>query len=265
VSDFDIRKIDLAKLNSLTKYPSIPTYHELGDRGTLKDVVGVQFDGAAIVTEKVDGTSGRVICCPDGTMIVGSREELLWARGDLIENTTLRIVESVKPYMENIRAQSYPNINKIVVHFFEVYGAKVSPGKASKNYTAGDATGCRLFDVAVLVDSTWQKVMAMDRSEISHWREGGGQHFVSMEVLREASFLTSMPCVPNRGFCTPPATIDEAVQLMREYWESKCPLDTGLSGHCEGIVIRSSDRKKIAKLRFEDYEKTIKARERVSK
>ena len=34
---FDIRAVDLDKLNSLTKYPSIPTYHKIGDKGILQE------------------------------------------------------------------------------------------------------------------------------------------------------------------------------------------------------------------------------------
>ena len=33
---FDVRKIDLAKLNSMTKYPSILTYHALADKGRFR-------------------------------------------------------------------------------------------------------------------------------------------------------------------------------------------------------------------------------------
>ena len=40
---FDIRQIDLGKLNSMTKYPSILTYHALGDKGVLQDAVQIPF------------------------------------------------------------------------------------------------------------------------------------------------------------------------------------------------------------------------------
>jgi len=56
---FDICRVDLAKLNSLTKYPSILTYHALGDKGILQETVQVPFDGRVIGTEKVDGTNRR--------------------------------------------------------------------------------------------------------------------------------------------------------------------------------------------------------------
>lgn len=36
-------EMDLRKLNSATKYPSILTYHEMGDRGRLNPTVQVPF------------------------------------------------------------------------------------------------------------------------------------------------------------------------------------------------------------------------------
>ena len=55
------RDFDLRKLNSATKYPSIPTYHALGERGMLLDE-HASFDGQSILaTEKVDGTNSRTI------------------------------------------------------------------------------------------------------------------------------------------------------------------------------------------------------------
>src|SRR5687767_8680706 len=70
---FDIRRVDLGKLNSMTKYPSIPTYHTLGDKGMLQEAVQVPFAGRVLGTEKVDGTNTRLIFCPDGAVVVGSR------------------------------------------------------------------------------------------------------------------------------------------------------------------------------------------------
>ena len=51
------------KLMSLVKYPSILTYHELGERGTLNDSInGEDFAGKSIYgTEKIDG-SNSFIC-----------------------------------------------------------------------------------------------------------------------------------------------------------------------------------------------------------
>jgi hypothetical protein len=61
----DIGQVDLDKLNSMTKYPSILTYHALGDKGVLQETVQIPFEGRIIGTEKVDGTNARLIFCLD--------------------------------------------------------------------------------------------------------------------------------------------------------------------------------------------------------
>jgi hypothetical protein len=81
---FDIRQIDLGKLNSMTKYPWTLTYHALGDKGVLQEAVQIPFEGRTIGTENVDGTNARLIFCPDQSVLVGNREDLLWERCDLI-------------------------------------------------------------------------------------------------------------------------------------------------------------------------------------
>lgn len=98
----DIYSVDLKKLNSLTKYPSIPTYHALGERGKLSETIQVNFANQFIIgTEKIDGTNARIICFSDG-YVIGSREELLYAKGDLIGNPAMGIVEALKPLAELI-------------------------------------------------------------------------------------------------------------------------------------------------------------------
>ena len=39
-------------------------------------------------------------------------------------------------------------------------------------------------------------------------------------------------------------------------------LDAGGVGRAEGVVVRTPDRSKIAKIRFEDYERTFRGRKR---
>ena len=76
---FDLKTVDLSKINSLTKYPSIPTYHKLDPKNGSLLEEALNFQGTLIATEKVDGTNARIICLPDGNYLLGSREELLYA------------------------------------------------------------------------------------------------------------------------------------------------------------------------------------------
>jgi len=43
-------------------------------------------DGRCVAFEKCDGANARLIFCPDQSVLVGSREDLLWERRDLIGN-----------------------------------------------------------------------------------------------------------------------------------------------------------------------------------
>ena len=57
-----LTEANLRALNSATKYPSIPTYHVLGERGRLTEALNVVFgsDELVYITEKVDRKSTRL-------------------------------------------------------------------------------------------------------------------------------------------------------------------------------------------------------------
>lgn len=99
---FDVKKVDLSRINSLTKYPSIVTYHKLDPKNGGLIEERLEFKGTLVATEKIDGTNARIICLPDNTYLLGSREELLYARGDLIGNPALGIIEALKTKAEEI-------------------------------------------------------------------------------------------------------------------------------------------------------------------
>src|SRR5277367_1371277 len=175
---FDIRKVDLGKLNSMTKYPSILTYHALGDKGVLQEAVQIPFEGRIIGTEKVDGTNCRLIFCPDQSVLVGSREDLLWERRDLIGNPAMGIVDAVR---QVVRTQ-FPklcNENSIKVYYLEVYGKSI--GAAARNYTKEGKVGFRLFDVVSI--ENYDDLFALPAERIAHWRDNGGQEFVHADQL----------------------------------------------------------------------------------
>ena len=123
---------DLKKLNSATKYPPIPTYHKLGDKGKLQEdsidfaspkenVVDVFHPQRVIATEKIDGTNGRIVFSKEQGYFIGSREELLYAKGDLIVNPTLNIVETLKPIADRILSEiCRTQDHHLWVFYFEV-------------------------------------------------------------------------------------------------------------------------------------------------
>lgn len=254
---FNIREMELAKLNSLTKYPSIPTYHTLDPRngGLVEEVVA--FDGLVIGTEKIDGTNARIICLPDGNYLLGSREELLYAKGDLIGNPALGIVDALKDVAERLSDATGDNIT---VYYVEVYGGKVTA--ASKHYTSEQRVSFRLFDVAVIDE--YDALLSQSAQQLSVWRESGGQMFVGEEALQEIATQKALTLTP-RLFTLKgselPTSIEAAHAFLQQHLPlSLCTLDTAASGRPEGIVLRAPDRSQIAKARYEDYERTMRKR-----
>jgi hypothetical protein len=238
----------LTKINSATKYPSILTYHKIGERGRLLDEIQVDFEGQKVIlTEKVDGVNGRIILFPDGFYIIGSREELLYAKGDLIGNPQLGIVDVLKPIAEKLRPRSY-----VTVFYWEVYGGKTT--KSSKQYTGNGQLSCRLFDIAFIPEQ--EKIMQMSIERIASWRDNGGQNFYKETTLE----LTKFPLTPR--ICediVPNGNVQEVYDWLKtKIQTTNCSLDDEALGRPEGLVVRMFDRSKIAKIRFEDYERTMR-------
>jgi hypothetical protein len=258
VADFDVRTADLRALNSMTKYPSIPTYHALDPKNgnLLEDPV--RFTGHVIATEKVDGTNGRIILLPDGTYLIGSRETLLYAKGDLIGDATLGIVDALRPIADGIDGHVDPS-GAVQVLYVEVYGGKVTP--ASKQYTSTGRVGARLFDSAVIPDAVSMLDWPVER--IASWRDAGGQSFLDEDDL-DACVETAGVALAPRLFTMPAAEVPTDVEGMAKALADWLPVSTvGIDrdgGRPEGVVLRTADRAVIAKARFQDYERTLRRR-----
>lgn len=255
MTSFDLRAADLRVLNSATKYPSIPTYHELDPRNGGLVESATAFPGEVIATEKVDGTNSRLVLLPDGNYVIGSREELLYARGDLIGNPALGIVEQLRPVADRLIA-AHPG--SLRVYYLELYGGKV--GGAAKQYTTDPSVfGWRLFDVVLLED--WPAVFSWPQARLSAWRESGGQPFASEEQLTELAGAAGLSLTPRlfRTDSLPESIEDMQALLTRALPHTLVSLDEH-EGTAEGIVLRTPDRKVIAKARFQDYARTLKRR-----
>jgi hypothetical protein len=274
---FNIRATDLDRLNSMTKYPSILTYHELGERGVLNDAVLTPFPPNVSIygTEKVDGTNVRLIFAPDRSVLVGSREDLLWEANDLIGNPAMGIVSYfrgiVPQLVERFHSTSIAGNGRepvivrddstrppIVTIYGEVYGKSI--GAAARQYTSSGKVGFRVFDIAVQDDH--EDILTWDRQQISHWRENGGQGFLDRDAVAEAARRLALETVPHQCELNSndlPTSIERTHAFLKQFSETKANLDHPQGqGRAEGIVIRTKDRKTIAKLRFEDYERKRK-------
>lgn len=257
-------ELDLKKLNSATKYPSILTYHTLGERGRLTEEVQVSFnEDDQWYTEKIDGTNSRIIVFPGGDFFIGSREELLHFGGDLVYNPSQGIVDAVLPLAHEITSSLRPGweFNGVTVFFGETYGHRI--GKNGKQYSQEGNVGFRLFDVMNISEEALYEILTKDLPDISIWRDKGGQPFETRENISRIAHQLEIILVPGVAEGEPlPTSIEETYEWLRMVLpgQTKAALD-GEGGKPEGIVVRSEDRSKIAKIRFEDYERTLRARQ----
>jgi len=251
-----LSEANLAKLNSLTKYPSILTYHALGEKGRLTDAVLMPFDRDVILTEKIDGTNARLICTPEG-VLVGSREDLLWATGDLVHNPAMGIVAAVRNHARAL-ASNRPSEGLLAI-YGEVYGRNVGAG--AKNYTSTGQVGFRVFDALEMPLEAVFAQLEGSAEGISLWRENGGQPFLTVTALDALAGERGFERVPTLGTVAAslmPRSLAEAAAFLAPFAKTSAPLDEAALGHAEGVVARSLDRRQIAKLRFEDYRRTLK-------
>ena len=264
---FDIRQADLAKLNSLTKYPSIPTYHALdGANGRLLEDA-VPFEGSVIGTEKIDGTNARLLFLPDGSFVIGSRENLLYGQGDLIGDPAQGIVAALKETAVRVnearRTDDYRDnefSSALLVLYLEVFGGNVSA--ASKRYTAEKTVSFRLFDAALM--PVFEPMLTLAAAQIAQWRDQGRQPFLEENDLHSVAVRLGLPLAP-RLFRLDAGDLPRSVSGMQQFLQevlpaTTCALDEGAGSRPEGIVLRSASRSVIAKARFEDYARTLKKR-----
>lgn len=257
--------INIAALDSATKYPSIETYHALDPQnGRLLESV-TKFRGDAVITEKIDGANGRIVFMPGGDYFIGSRDALLYAQSDRIINPALGIVSMLRPLAEqmNILAERVDLLDyeEILVWFFEVYGGK--NGGNAKQYTSNSSSwGARLFDVATVP----LEALSGSREQIASWREHGGQGWISEDDLQEISDTFHTPLTPRLdiipGEALPSSLEDTYLWLKGILPRTLAQLDDQAGGRPEGVVIRSCDRSVIAKARFQNYERTLTSQPR---
>lgn len=234
---FDILQIDLSKLNSMTKYPSILTYHYLGEKGLLQDTVQIPFAGRVVGSEKIDGTNCRLIFCPDESALVGSREDLLWERRDLIGNPAMGIVEAVRAVVRT-QFTKLCTVNSINVYFLEVYGKSIGAG--ARNYTKEGKVGFRLFDVITI--ENYDELLGLPTEKIALWRDNGGQRFIHADQLcthASVAGFTAVPALFDIDASALPREIGDTYDFLMSHGETRCKLDEAAAGIPEGVVVRA--------------------------
>lgn len=271
------------------------TYHELGEKGVLKEQLVKPFPADTLLsaTEKIDGTNVRIIFNDDFT-IIGSREEFLCEMRDVVGNPSMGIVQYFKgKYPIQVIDSAWgqlevtqlnihilkqtlhlnPVSNPIIVLYGEFYGHKV--GAASKNYTKKQQNNFRLFDIVKFNDiEEIDAMMEWESDKISLWREAGGQNFGSREELDSVGLALGFDLTPvlfQINSNALPTDLKSTYEMLSKHKRTTVGIDTEAvaennlqhipvvaSNNSEGIVIRTPNRSHISKLRFEDYERKPK-------
>ncbi|MDQ0059983.1 RNA ligase family protein [Paenibacillus harenae] len=258
--------MDLRKMNSLTKYPSILTYHKLGERGKLTEEITEERGflnecDRVYVYEKVDGENSRIIFFKNqfGEMdyLIGSREELLYAKGDRIGNPYGNIAEFLKPIAEKFIQNNVPKDDwALTVMYQESYGGKT---KAAKNYTDNKTQAYRVFDIFSLTKTELDELLHLPNEKIAEWREHGNQPFYNEKEkvgFVKSNELEYAPLLAELNGLEFPKSLEATFTYLKNFEQTNVGIDS--AGRSEGIIVRSADRKQIRKIRFEDYERTFR-------
>lgn len=252
------------KLNSLTKYGSILTYHQLGKKGGLIDeLTESNIDDEEIIegTEKVDGTNTRILISGKD-YVIGTREDLIYAKGDRIHvsNDKLGFLDKMINLSEELIKNDFPD-DELTVIYGENYGGRI--GQHCKEYSKENKIGFRVFDVWTMKISDINEVMKKDLGSISSWRDHNNQPFYSIDKFEQFIEKYNLERTPVKFRIKKkdlPIDLKSAYEFLCNYKDSKVGLD--VSGKAEGCVIRNNSRIYIKKLRFEDYEKTFRRMEK---
>lgn len=255
------------KFNSMTKYPSILTYHSLGDRGSLVDSLVEEksfSDEKVFITEKVDGTNSRLILFTDRSgyiidYLIGSREDILYAMGDRIINPSQGIVVQLKKVADMLITNNVSLFKDSVICLYgETFGGNIN---GFKQYTSRSEFSIRFFDMwhMPLNDVFDNILLSLSVEEISSWRKNDGQPFVSVDELRSFCSRFNLNMVPYISIVNGlsiPNSLQGTWNWMQQFKNSVATLDEKAVGFSEGVVLRTNTRSLIRKLRFEDYAKT---------
>lgn len=264
-------KEDRKKLNSLTKYPSILTFHRMVDKGNLIDSPYEDNINDFYATEKIDGTNTRIII-DRNDVVIGSRENLLYLQNEYFYDTSQGIVEYFLKNNEKIDElinTFRPNLlrDDIIVVYGELYGGKI--GSGAKNY--GSTNDFSVFDIVKINRNKYSQnsinFLDWPIEKISNWREREtddgiiyGQEFLSRSDIEQFDFET-IQLVPLLDIKFNDVNIDSVFKTLSEFKQTLSQIDETAKLNPEGVVIKNDKNKKRYKIRFEDYKKYFKERQ----
>lgn len=135
-----------------------------------------------------------------------------------------------------------------------------------KNYTkSSDVFGFRVFDISIFDSKTIEQLRTFKREQFSGWRERNNQSFVDLNTMVGICNANKLQYVHPFGQVDIPTSIEEThMWLASVIPETHAALNREFDSTDsfarsnrmpEGLVVRTANRKYIAKIRFEDYQK----------
>jgi len=247
---------DVKRLNALTRYPTVPSYHvpDAQGRPTLQVKVSFAHEPQLIISEKIAGHSIRVILTKDGYFL-GNKTEILAWHEEIDEQPMHPILNGMRMTANHIFQSYSPKDEGIKVFFGVFFGGSSHPH--AKQYTGGDyqLNSFKLSDGFSLPANEFTTLYNSTAEQIGEWRESNQQPFYT-----ETSLLGfGIPVNPRLRSSAPPVHVAATLAWMQHTLpKSKACLSYLAPGKPNGILIRTPNRSKIAKLSFAEYEKFLK-------
>jgi len=260
IEDFNI-------LNHITKYPSIKTYHKIRN-GRLEEQLtdNERFYNSAdiYITEKIDGSNFRIIIDDSGDYIIGNRNTFLYAKGDRIKSNEYSVILNNINLYTNFASDMFKY--NPPAKFFIIYG-ELFGGKGNKIYSKTQQTDFRVFDIQRITSLEWNHLSSSltNINAVINWRESSVNfdRWFSVNQLSYVCNTYNIKQVPsikvkdNKFMCT--SIKDTYKELKNIITTTNASIDNDYAGlRAEGIVVRTGNRSLIRKIRYEDYEKTLK-------
>ena len=240
ITQYGIQKLDL-----LSRYPRIPSYHKKTAKGLLTEVVSVELleTEKYYVTELISGSHVRVIISGND-YIIGDRISLLYAKGDRLGYSNRLITN---PVMESLRGL-HLNSESIFVLNFIVYGA---PGlEGSERYSEDGSIGFRLHDVEEMRLSNFE--FPLDELMALSWDDRDGFLGVTdLKKFAKDNKFVLVPALRTLGGKAFPIDRISGLKFLQKFPMTKVGLNT--KGSPKGIVVRSEERDSAFKMIVDDY------------
>ena len=258
-----LQKYGEKRVSTLTKYPSILTYHNFSDTGiglapSLVENKLFPAEEDCFVTEKIDGANSRIIVF-NHDYIIGSRDLFLYAKGDRYGDPALNIVNTIKNCADKMVEILEQQDEFLYVIYGETYGGSIN---SSKNYTIDKTYSYCMFDIAALPLTTAETILNYGIESLLSWREYKNTHWKTTDELKKLADECQTNIVPYLEVMKGkdmPITLKDTYNWLKQYYDTRAGINN--IGKSEGVVARTGNRSLIRKIRFNDYEKTAEIME----